>query len=56
LYHPAAALRATGVKQELERDFKKLPRVVQKYSELLSKYGAPDEGKEGPRETQEGLL
>lgn len=29
LYHPAAALRATAVKNDLEKDFKKLPRVVE---------------------------
>ena len=34
LYHPAAALRSTGVLQELEKDFKKLPVIVKKFEEL----------------------
>ena len=28
LYHPAAALRSTGVANELRRDFKKIPKVL----------------------------
>ena len=30
LYHPAAALRATGILKELEADFKKLPIILKK--------------------------
>ncbi len=36
LYHPAAALRSTGVLGELEKDFKKLPVIVKKFDELLA--------------------
>ncbi len=30
LYHPAAALRSTNVLKDLEKDFKRLPRVLEK--------------------------
>jgi len=30
LYHPAAALRSTQILKELENDFKKLPKLVEK--------------------------
>jgi DNA polymerase len=34
LYHPAAALRRTEVKEELKRSFAKLPRIKAKYEEF----------------------
>jgi DNA polymerase len=36
LYHPAAALRSTGVLQELEKDFRKLKLLPGKYDEFLT--------------------
>ncbi len=35
MFHPAAALRATGVLQEFEKTFRKLPKLAEKASELL---------------------
>ena len=35
LYHPAAALRSTTVKDELKRSFAKLPVIKKKYEEFL---------------------
>jgi len=35
LYHPAAALRSTGVKEELKKSFAKLPIVLKKYDQFL---------------------
>lgn len=37
LYHPAAALRSTAVKKELEESFIKLKAVLENYSESLKK-------------------
>lgn len=34
LYHPAAALRSTKVKEELEKSFRKLPAMKKKYEKL----------------------
>lgn len=34
LYHPAAALRSTGVLEELRRDFRKIPRVLAGKAEI----------------------
>lgn len=36
LYHPAAALRSTGVKTELEKSFSALPAIREKYGEFLA--------------------
>lgn len=35
LYHPAAALRATSMKTELEKDFRKLPKILKEYDSLI---------------------
>ncbi len=35
LYHPAAALRSTSLREVLEKDFKKLPKLVEKFDELM---------------------
>lgn len=35
LYHPAAALRATSMKMELTKDFKKLPQILKVYDSLI---------------------
>jgi len=35
LYHPAAALRSTKVKEELKKSFAKLPAVLKKYDQFL---------------------
>ncbi|MBI2013616.1 MAG: uracil-DNA glycosylase [Candidatus Colwellbacteria bacterium] len=37
LYHPAAALRSTGVLKDLETDFKKLPELIKNFESLLTK-------------------
>ena len=37
IYHPAAALRSTGMKDEFEDNFKKLPKILEKAGELLAK-------------------
>ncbi len=39
VYHPAAALRSTGMKEEFEKNFKNLPRIMEKSGELLSEAG-----------------
>lgn len=36
IYHPAAALRSTQMKEEFEKNFKKLPRILEKADELLT--------------------
>ena len=36
IYHPAAALRSTQMKEEFEKNFKKLPKIVEKANELLA--------------------
>lgn len=45
LYHPAAALRSTGVLKELEEDFKRLPDILKNPPSptvALAKEGLPD--------------
>ncbi|MDP3935080.1 MAG: uracil-DNA glycosylase [Candidatus Giovannonibacteria bacterium] len=37
LYHPAAALRATAILKELEKDFKKLPSLLKNYDNVKIK-------------------
>ena len=37
LYHPAAILRNMGLIGEYEKDFKKLPKIVSKFAELVKK-------------------
>ncbi len=37
VYHPAAALRSTGMKDEFEGNFQKLPKILEKAGELLAK-------------------
>ncbi|MEK7546985.1 MAG: uracil-DNA glycosylase [Patescibacteria group bacterium] len=36
IYHPAAALRSTQMKEEFEKDFKKLPKILEKADTLLA--------------------
>ena len=36
-YHPAAILRNMGLIGDYEKDFKKLPKIVIKFDELLKK-------------------
>jgi DNA polymerase len=36
LFHPAAALRSTGTLKLLTLSFKKLPKVLEKYEELVT--------------------
>ncbi|MDO8664714.1 MAG: uracil-DNA glycosylase [Candidatus Liptonbacteria bacterium] len=36
IYHPAAALRSTQMKEEFEKNFRKLPRILEKADELLA--------------------
>lgn len=36
VYHPAAALRSTEMKEEFEKNFKNLPRIMEKSGELLA--------------------
>jgi DNA polymerase len=36
IYHPAAALRSTQMKEEFEKNFKSLPRILEKADELLA--------------------
>jgi len=36
IYHPAAALRSTQMKEEFEKNFKKLPKILEKADELLA--------------------
>ncbi len=38
LYHPAAALRSTSLRGELEKDFKKLPALLTNFDELVERY------------------
>ncbi len=38
LYHPAAALRSTQVKKDLELDFKKFEQVVERYDEFVEEH------------------
>lgn len=43
LYHPAAALRSTTVLADLEKDFLKLPAILKKFDELMTKVEKPKE-------------
>lgn len=52
LFHPAAALRSTGTLKLLTLSFKKLPKVLEKYEELVKK---GEEGKE-QEESPSGML
>mgnify|MGYP001606045013 FL=1 len=46
IYHPAAALRSTQMKEEFEKNFKKLPRILEKAGELLAEPVPKKENKE----------
>lgn len=46
LFHPAAALRSTGTLKLLTLSFKKLPKVLEKYEELVDKKYTEKEGGE----------
>lgn len=61
LYHPAAALRSTGVLQELEKDFHKLKLLPGKYEEFLAERrekqkANPAAMSENERKEQEKLI
>jgi len=61
LYHPAAALRSTGVLKELEKDFHKLKLLPGKYDEFLAERreklkSNPAAMSESERKEQEKLL
>jgi len=43
VYHPAAALRSTGVLQEFKKDFDRIPEMLEKAKELLKGGGSSDE-------------
>ncbi len=49
LYHPAAALRSTTVKEELKKSFVRLPMILKKYEKFLEEKSAK---KETPEETE----
>ncbi len=36
IYHPAAALRSTDMKEEFEKNFRQLPKILEKADELLA--------------------
>lgn len=44
LYHPAAALRSTSLREVLEKDFKKLPKLVEKFDELMESTEGTSDG------------
>jgi len=53
LYHPAAALRATKILDDLRTDFMRLPQAIQK----IKAGGAPDSNGEDPsKETEQSSL
>lgn len=52
LYHPAAALRSTSVLADLEKDFLKIPAIIKKFDELMTK---PEKPKE-ILETKKGII
>ena len=58
LYHPAAALRSTAVKTELEKSFKTLLAIREKYTELLQERDLIEKSseKEGTEKGQPGLF
>ena len=41
IYHPAAALRSTQMKEEFKKNFKELPRILEKANELLVEQKTP---------------
>src|SRR3989338_6822039 len=49
LYHPAAALRSTTVKEELKKSFVRLPAILKKYEKFLEEKSAKEEA---PEETE----
>ena len=56
LYHPAAALRSTKVKEELKKSFAKLPAVLKKYDQFLKErpveVAAEENIKHEPKQTK----
>jgi len=40
MFHPAAALRSTGTLNEFKKSFKKLPRIIDKYNDLITENNA----------------
>ena len=52
LYHPAAALRSTTVKDELKKSFVKLPIIKKKYEEFLKERRSGD-SKESSNEVED---
>ena len=43
LYHPAAALRSTTVKEELKKSFVRLPVILKKYEKFLKEKSTKEE-------------
>ncbi len=56
LYHPAAALRSTTVKEELKKSFVRLPAILKKYEKFLeeksTKKETPEETERKPQQTK----
>lgn len=55
LYHPAAALRSTGVLEEFRKDFHKIPEMLEKAEELLSS-GGSENSKDKSTDSLDGQL
>ncbi len=54
IYHPAAALRSTQMKEEFEKNFKELPQILEKAGNLLAERGTETRKEEKP--TQKKLF
>lgn len=54
IYHPAAALRSTQMKEEFEKNFRKLPRILEKADELLAEKNG-EEKTASPFDIRQGL-
>ncbi len=52
IYHPAAALRSSGVMEELRLSFQKLKRAVERYSELIENREQQEKEEETKKEAQ----
>ena len=56
IYHPAAALRSTQMKEEFEKNFKKLPKILEKADELLAGPKAEKNIEKEPEKTMQKKL
>jgi DNA polymerase len=54
MYHPAAVLRNPNLLDEYEKEFKKLPKIIEKFDELL-KSAPRDESNENSGKNEESL-